>query len=277
MTVTPCLVFWRALMFVSAALMCAALGTDAHAEEAAARIVYFDPDANHAAILRIAADINAFLKAKNIPWEFQPVNSVDAWTELMRDTRTKFVVIPSALVDNAGTPVSPLLVPTANGNASYVKLLLDNSQGKAGDLRGKTIAVTASADISRKNVDKLLASLRGAGLSVDESVVVPVSKDIDALLALSFSQVGAALVTSESVEILKRINPHAAERFRKVYETQPILRSPLCEIRGRVQAPDREKLIAAFVEMGSESHGLAAMRSMGIDHWIPYDKAVSAR
>ncbi len=55
--------------------------------------------------------------------------------------------------------------------------------------------------------------------------VIPVAKDIDALLALSFGQVQAALVTPDSVEVLKRINPGASAKFRTVYTTSPILRA----------------------------------------------------
>jgi len=74
------------------------------------------------------------------------------------------------------------------------------------DLNHKALA-TVSLGTSLKFLDYQLP----AGLAAQDLRVVSVSKDIDAIMALGFKQVEAAIAMRESFERLKKINPVAVK------------------------------------------------------------------
>lgn len=84
--------------------------------------------------------------------------------------------------------------------------------------------MAASGLVGDRDQARLTAEL--AALGVTGARIVTVPKDIDALLALSFGQVDAALVTPISVDVLREVNPQVASKFRILAETAKILRSP---------------------------------------------------
>ncbi len=226
-------------------------------------IAFYDPDANHQAILSIMNGFNAFLKNEGVPLRFQPVMSTEKLEELLRSSSVDFAIVSSSYLKEHPSRLKPLLVPEANGQHSYRKVLIDRGVGEP-NLAGKNIAATTGEGKDRGST--VLAMLKRAGIPADGALVIPVAKDVDALLALSFGQVQAALVTPTSVEVLKRINPVAAKSLRKIYETDPILRAPLCA----VGTATNTQLLAALQRMEQDPDGRRAIRSLGFDRWVVY-------
>ncbi len=235
-------------------------------------LLFYDPDANHQAIVNISSWFNNYLRDSDSGLSFQPVKDRKTFEKLLRQPTTKFAIVSSAFLrDSRGKGLNALLVPSMAGDVYYRKKLFDKGQGTAGDLSGANIAATVTGADANKGGESVLAGLRRTGLKLTNAHIIPVSKDIDALLALSFGQVQAALVTPSSVEVLKRINPAAVASFRAVIETKPILRSPLCAVTDNTTVGERDAMSRAIATMGEDENGRKAMRTLGFDQWVTFD------
>lgn len=245
------------------ALACALVG----ASDGRHGLLFYDPDANHQAIVDITSAFNGYLARVSGALTFQPVQDRAAFEGLLRDHQGEFAIVSSQYLRQS-KGLSPLLVPTAKGDPFYKKLLVDTGNGAAGALEGKAIAATLTGE--DRSGQAVLALLREGGVKVNGAVIVPVSKDIDALLALSFGQVQAALVTQASIDVLTKLKPRLVADIRTVYQTPRILRSPLCAI-GDVSSDRKKEFVDAMRSMASDTEGSAAMRTMGFDQWVSFD------
>jgi ABC-type phosphate/phosphonate transport system substrate-binding protein len=262
---------------LAASLAIAVCVSTARADDSAGRIVYYDPDANHQAIVNIATWFTDYLASAGINLTFQAVESRDAFERLLGDPQTRFALVASTYLAANGKDLEPLLVPEVAGDPFYHKVLIDVGQGDGHDLSGKNLAASVIAKAGANNFKDLLDGLASGGMRVNGVHVIPVAKDIDALLALSFGQVQAALVTPDSVEVLKRINPGASAKFRTVYTSSPILRAPLCEVGKKASAQERVKLVSALQQMSKSDDGRKAMRTMGFEGWAQFQPEMLKR
>ena len=241
--------------------------TVAHAAEG--HVYFYDPDANHKAILNIASSFNAFFANAHTEMTLQPVVSAELLESLIKDSKDDFLIVSSGYLKRGRISAKALLVPTSNGDPFYRKMLVDRGKQEDPPQLG-SLAVASGGDPSGRVQKELLESLRQRGLSVGGTTIIPVSKDIDALLALSFGQVQSALVTSASVDVLKKMNPTSAKSLRVIFESAPILRTPLCALDS-VSVAKRELIVALFAKMTADPDGQRAMKAMGLDAWIPFD------
>ncbi|MEZ0311552.1 MAG: PhnD/SsuA/transferrin family substrate-binding protein [Myxococcota bacterium] len=262
---------------IALALVAAGPSPVAAQENGAGRIVYFDPDANHQAIVNIATWFTDYLASASVELVFQAVESREAFERLLADPKTRFALVSSSYVATADARLDPILVPQVGGDPFYYKVLIDVGTGDGRELSGKNLAASVIAKPGSSNFKELLQGLAAGGVRVDGVHVIPVAKDIDALLALSFGQVQAALVTPESVEVLKRINPGVAAKFRAVYRTSPILRAPMCEVGKKSSARERANLVSALQRMSQSDDGRKAMRTMGFEGWLPFQPEMLKR
>lgn len=238
-------------------------------------VVFYDPDANHKAILRITSLFNVYLSNVAPQWRFQPVHSRQAFEQLIRDDRAALAIVSSTYLKEKGVDsLRPLLVPSAEGDVRFSKLLVDTGGGTGRDLTGKRVAAAATAADSTTAAKAITEVLRAEKLEVGSMIPIPVSKDIDALLAVSFGQADLALVTPTSIEVLKRINPAAAQTLRVVFKTEPTLWPPLCAIDGRLDDADLKALLDAFRAMPDDKVGKQAMRTLGFDRWAEYERGM---
>jgi ABC-type amino acid transport substrate-binding protein len=257
---------------VAAAWFGAALASPlARADETRRLVVFYDPDANHKAILNITAWFNKFLDDSKLGLSFQPVQGRADFEKMLGKKEVAFAIVSSRyLREHKDGGLVPLLVPSAAGNTRFEKLLLDKGQGQKGQLEGKRVAATATSADPKQAAQAILATLGEAGLDVDGVIALPVAKDIDALLALSFGQVEAALVTANSLQVLRGINPKAVESFRLVFKTKGSLYPPLCAVDGRADKTEREAFARVVQAMAKHAEGRKAMQTLGFDTWVPF-------
>ncbi|MEM6532898.1 MAG: PhnD/SsuA/transferrin family substrate-binding protein [Myxococcota bacterium] len=230
-------------------------------------IVFFDPDANHQAISRFTTRFSGYLQSRGLSLNLQAVQSREAFKEVLRQPTTQFALAnPSYL--GSSSNLAPIMVSTSDGSAFYRKVLVRLGDA-TGSLKGKTLA--AALPLERvSSANRVLAQILPARLAPRQVLVIAVTKDIDALLALAFGQVDAALVTPASIALLGRINPQAKAKLSVVFQTDPQLRPPLYEVSGRAGVPARKKLVTALRDIFADAEGRQAMQVMGIDGWIDY-------
>ena len=171
----------------------------------------------------------------------------------------------------------PLLVPESNGTVVFHKVLVSMGTAPLARLEGVLTAVAAIDKNPQRAGKEWMKLLAANGFATKGVMVLPVSKDIDALLALSFGQVKAALVTPRSTEVIKRINPTLSQSLRIVHQTKSVLRSPLCVVSGNASSKDVAMVRRAFESITASGGGRQAMALLGYDKWVPFKKSMWRR
>ncbi len=256
-------------------LMCAFAALSLTSRSAVAadtrQILFYDPDANQSDIVAITQAFNAFLATVDKSLRLQPVQRQSDFEALLKQSNSAYAIVSSRYLRQTKTaPAVPMLVPSWRGDIFYRKVLIVRGDAPA-NLSGKSIATTVSATDLPEEKRRVLSSLKEHGIETQRTVVIPVSKDIDALLALAFGQTQAALATPHSLEVLKGINPAAAASFRITQEIEKILRPPLVLVADHASAEDRSKVADAFKKMSADASGQRAMDALGIDQWLPFE------
>ncbi len=239
------------------------MSRDAFAERT---LAYFDPDGNQQAIVSITTAFNDYLTKRKLPLTFQPVQQLTKLNELIASGTVDYAIVSSRMIPELKARKKVLLIQEAGGDIYYRKMLVDRAADPNAKFSGRTIAVSLS-DAAAGGTQRLLGELSQQGINTTGVFVIPVVKDVDALLALAFGQVQGALVTQASMEVVKRINPQAVQQMRVVRESARILRSQLCQI-GEPLAERDERMVRAMVQMAGDPDGARSLKAMGFDRWI---------
>lgn len=254
---------WRCLTFAVAT--CVILGA-APPPDAPGKLVFFDPGANQYDLQGFSGAFSRFLEQVEPMLLFQVVRDAGVLGDMLHDEHVHFAMVPAEFLHSQGKGYNlvPLLVPTMGGDAYYRKLLVDNDGPEGRNLQGKGIAASGMA--GKSDAARIADELEALGVVGARIVTVP--KDIDALLALSFGQVDAALVAPVSIDVLRQVNPQITQRLRTLAETNKILRSPLCAVAGRPSAAQTAALLKAVNSMADLPEGRELMGRLAIDGWI---------
>lgn len=91
------------------------------------------------------------------------------------------------------------------------------------ELSGKSVAAVTTGNDILKNGGELSEKWGKPGVYFPVAIrLVSVSKDIDAIMALGFGQVDAAVVTRDSMEKLRKINPEVVRNLYILKELSPV-------------------------------------------------------
>lgn len=231
------------------------------------KLLFFDPDANQERLLNITELFNDYLVERNSEVVFEPVQAESAFSSRLQEADSKFAIVSSGFLKHAkAQDLRPILVPEARNSVYYRKLLVSMAADATLNLNGKTIAAT----VTDEQASEVLKGLHARGAQVDGAFVVSVSKDVDALLALSFGQADAALVTEASIDVLKRINPASATRIHVLAETNEMLRAPLCEVGVHISRQERDAMVGLINDLVATEHGRSLMQVLSIEKWVPF-------
>lgn len=207
---------------VAALLAAAALVVRADAPRAeapvpprTASLYFFSPDWRPADLGPLAAAFEAALRDDDRPVSFQGFTRYEDFERQVAEKHPDFVLAPAWMEQSRLFASCPRLAVLArasrNGRGTYRKALMSRSDvDSVDDLAHGTIAATVHST-GDGSPSAVLAAFH---LAPDQAKVVAVPKDVDALLALSFSQVDAALVTSAQYESLAARSPAEAEALR---------------------------------------------------------------
>lgn len=244
------------------------------AQEPQESIVFFDPDANHEKIIQITSWFNNYLESTPIKARFKPVQSVETLWKLAESGSASYAIVSSRYLGTSdGQKLEPVLVPAQKEDVYYRKILVVKSEAMASDLSRRTVAITVSGQDTRRLFQETLEKLEKKGIKTDDTRFLQVKKDIDALLALAFGRVDAAIVTTATFGVLSRINPVAAKSFHKVGEIEKILRAPLCAIKSpssKGSPAQTAALVEAFRKMAKSPDGEKVMSTLAMDSWVNF-------
>jgi ABC-type amino acid transport substrate-binding protein len=227
---------------------------------------FFSPDWRPPDFSKLAFAVEQALASGNVDVSFQAFTRYEDFDRQVRAQPPTFMIAPSWLEGPEGGAAAATFTviarPIRHGRNVYRKALMTRTNADSiDDLARASIAATLH---SMGSGDP--ASVLGAfHLAAGTARIVPVPKDIDALLALSFGQVDAALVTSEQYEQLARTSPAEAERLRVLAFSSEVGLPPVYAAVSANPA-ERERLAALLVRLREVPNGadLLAMLGMGL-------------
>lgn len=242
---------------VTACFLCILLWTPVLARADDAELFFFSPDWGPGNLNTLAEAADRALSASGLDLRFQAFARYEDLATQLSSARPALVLVPHwvAAAHGKDLQLEPLLRPTRSGRDTYHKVLMTKGRAASlADLVDSTIAAAAHPagppDIP--------------GLDSSRARIIPVPKDIDALLALSFGQVDAALVTRAQFEILSQVNPRGTSDLWEVARTRDV---PLPRLYGtRHVDPSRaRKLAVGIASLGSTPEGRHLINLLGFD------------
>lgn len=226
---------------------------------------FFSPDWRPADFGKLAVAVEAAFGSGGLEVSFQAFTKYDDFERQLLKYPPKFMIAPAWLDERPetsfGSRYTVVARPLRQGKTTYRKALMTRAGiDSIDDLARGSIAATVHS-MGPGEPGPVLGAFR---LAADSARIVPVPKDVDALLALSFGQVDAALVTSEQYEQLARTNPADTGRMRVLAFTPeiglpPVYAAASCD-------PDlRERLQALLQRLPEVSEGPTVLALLGID------------
>lgn len=250
-------VFWIALLLASTAGPVRA--------EPSASLFFFSPDFSpgNLSVLKQAAE--AYLREAGLDARFQAFVRFEDFQREFRSQRPLFVVVPEWASTAAclGAQARPIARPVRGGETSGRKALV-------APLAVKSVRAIASGSVAATvpagggPTGSGLERLRRENPRIR---IIPVPKDIDALLAVAFGQVDAAYVSTRQFAMFAAANPKLGSGLREIGYAQP-MPFPMIYAGADTNADDVEKMRAAANNVSQSGTGKRLMALLGYDGWM---------
>jgi hypothetical protein len=235
------------------------------------RFYFFSPDWRPADLGKLAAGVEDVLKRERLEVTFQAFTRYEDFAKQVAEKPPHFLLAPAWMEAPAGSGIAAgldlkvLARPQRHGRSGYRKALMTRAGiDSIDDLAHGSIAATVwsmGAGSDRSILDAF-------HLAADSAKVVPVPKDVDALLALSFAQVDAALVTGLQYELLAATNPVEAESLRVLAFSPEIALPPVFSCAG-ADAELAVRLPSVLAGFASTDEGRQVLALLGFDAFVP--------
>lgn len=228
-------------------------------------LFFFNPDWTTGNLNVLTEAVDHYIAENELDLRFQAFARYEDFKKQLHARRPAFVIVPAWVEDDDDLEVrlSRLAHPVRDGQRSYRKALMARSDIKsATELNGASIAAAAIGTGPRdpKSV------LGHFGLSDSNAAIIPVPKDIDALLALSFGQVDAALVTLAQLEQLQKLNPNSTKNLH-VLDFSPAVPFPSLASTEYADTDDIAALQQSLPKIDTSGSGRALLKVLGFDRF----------
>jgi hypothetical protein len=208
----------RRASFILAAtlsLLCAA--TPVRASEAT--LFFYSPEFGPSNLSMLTEAVEAFLDDAAVDVRFQAFARLEDLQRKLAAERPGFLIAPDWLVGTEciDERVRPIAQPRLKGATSGRRALMAGPAIPTAtiDTVGSVAAAVPAAAGNHQNVSITKFRTDHPGIRI-----IPVPKDIDALLAVGFGQVDAAFVSLSQFEMLERVNPKLTANLREIGYSQ---------------------------------------------------------
>ncbi|MEO5740385.1 MAG: PhnD/SsuA/transferrin family substrate-binding protein [Vicinamibacterales bacterium] len=233
-----------------------------------ALLYFFSPDWRPTDLGALTETVEQALAAGGYPVSFQAFTRYEDFERQIIANPPLFLLAPAWLevttASALGLNLTVIARPIRHGKSTYRKALMTRANIDSIDnLARGSIAAT----LHSMGPGDPATVLQAFHLTAESAKVVPVPKDVDALLALSFGQVDAALVTAEQYDGLAASNPAEAERLR-VLAFSPEVKLPPVFASAAADAALRDRLRHLLIRLPEMAGGADVLRMLGFDQFV---------
>ena len=247
----------------TACFLCLVLCAPVVARASDAELFFFSPDWAPGNLSTLAEAADRALSESGLNLSFQAFARYEDLVGQLSTARPALVLVPGWVAAEHGgnLQLHALLRPTRDGRDTYHKILMTTKgvSSLAGLANATVAAATHPGSIDYPASASGIRSLVGDGARI-----LPVPKDIDALLALSFGQVDAALVTPAQFEILARVNPRGTNNLVELGRT-PEVPLPRLYATRYIDDDEANRLAAGIAKLSSSIKGRQFINLLGFD------------
>jgi len=180
----------------------------------------FNPEAKISKITKVKTELEDYLKSQGINADVYIFATPEDFENSAKRLQPAAAIVASYYYTMMKNKYlwNAVLAGHKDGAKFYNKVMVSLKSVTAPlQLKDKSLAAV-SLGSSSSYIDALLPP----GLSARTVRIVSVSKDIDAIMALGFEQVQAAIVIKENFEKLEKINPDVVKNLHILQEMNPI-------------------------------------------------------
>jgi ABC-type amino acid transport substrate-binding protein len=241
-----------------------ALGLFSSSAFAAEKTLYFySPEfgPGNLSVLTEAAD--AFFSDSGVEVGFQPFARLEDFRREIEARPPTFIIAPEWVTTHEciAPRLTAIVQPVAGGETSGRRALMaDHSIDSAKQIANGSVAA-AVADFGTDREDVSMGRFRADHPSVN---VIPVPKDIDALLAVGFGQVDAAFVSLAQFQMLERINPNLTAKLHEIGYSQES-QFPRLYSTARANDADIAEIAETFAKIREIGAGRRMFSILGFD------------
>jgi len=219
-------------------------------------IIYFDPDGNLVKIADILSSGKKYFSSIDSSVNFIVIGNINVLETELENIKPRMMIVNSLYFasNKAKMQLKPLLIFVKDGRNKYTKKIVQigNSIKSVTDLTNKTLASSSS----KEEINKIFSY----ELSATKLLSVP--RDIDAILALEFGQVDAAIVTDNSIKAFSVISPVDSEQLKVIFETREIFFPVGVSTKYSYKGAIYSKILKSFKEIKNNKLGTKFLNSM---------------
>lgn len=228
-------------------------------------IYFYNPESNINNYASLKKEFDTYLSTFG-DYELQPFNEREKFENTIAGKKDGVFLVSSWHYRKLREKISiePVLVAVSKNKTTYKRILsVRKNLATMSSLRGIIIASASSEDYTKNIIRKMLGK-NNEGI-IDSMKILPVPKDIDALMSVGFGVAGAALTTENSLNKLATINQKQYKMLKQIAVSEEIL-LPILAIHKPVNN-DNMKLIKIVKEMDALPEGKNKLNMLGLDRW----------
>ena len=233
------------------------------------RLFYFSPDFSPGNLSVLTQAAESYFRESKADTRFQAFVRYEDFAREVAAQKPEFVVVPdwANATGCLDTELRALAKPMRGGESHGRKALVARRSIRSfADIRDGSIAATVPPGGSPS--DPGLARIRREHPRVR---IIPVPKEIDALLAVAFGQVDAAFVSTGQFGLLAGVSPKLGTDLKEIGYAES---TPFPMIYATAYASDAqiENVRSAISTVASTGTGKRLIGLLGYDGWAPVEK-----
>lgn len=207
-------------------------------------------------------------------YEFQPFSDRNTFEEHVKDKSQGLLLLSSWHYANIyeSYALKPILVGIRDGQKFQKRLLVTGSTSTDQEtIKSGQIASASSVP----HTQTTLAAMFHEKIDETQYKILTVPKDLDALMSVGFGMAKSALITENSFETLKTINPPLFKKLNIVAESEETLLLIIAAPEGFMQ--EAQELVTILEKMTTDPAGEKNVKMLGLDGWQPLDPSDTSR
>jgi hypothetical protein len=224
-------------------------------------IYFYNPDANLRDMAQLKSQVQEYFQSIDSNSTLKAFLRLQDLLNALKTQPPDFLVASSWVFKSYGANFGfkPLLVGQGAGGKSYYKVLI--SKKGLPENASPSLSMVGLGEANVSSLKNLVPELK----KYPTINVVEVSKDIDAVFAVSFDQVDMALVHPQNIEAVRKANQSAVSDVKILAKSTPI-EYPIFSATAKVSSALVDKFVKGL-QGSKDGKSIQALNLMGFAGW----------